>query len=78
MATTVSTSAPAGLSPKARRAWERLAEHEQRMAVRRGGVQTYYCGGCNEAMFSYVPPVGMVVERCRKCGDWQKFTTEQP
>ena len=79
MAVTVDapTPPPAGLSPKGQRAWEVLAAHEQRMAARRGGLRRYLCAVCNEHLFDYVPPMGLMVQRCRKCRAWYTFTTEQ-
>jgi hypothetical protein len=65
---------PDGLTPKAQRAWKFLAEHEQRMAAKRG-LREFRCGECQAVIAHYVPPNALFLWPCHLCGYVNKLST---
>jgi hypothetical protein len=50
-------------------------------AVLARGLRAAICcrEGCETVMFQYKPVPGFyVLEKCRKCGAWNEFSTETP
>jgi len=67
--------APAHLTPAQRRKWDILAAAERQRIAARGGLREFRCGGCRAVLFEYLPPIGLQIERCHHCGEWNKFSS---
>lgn len=77
MATTTdpaAVAAPDGLTPKARRAWKFLGEHEQRMATKRG-LREFRCEGCQAVIAHYIAPNALFLWPCHLCGHINKLSS---
>lgn len=80
--------AVAGVSSKAERTLERIAEARRVRQVRldelqarlhefrRAGARQHRCAVCTHMFGEYLTPVGGYVNRCPRCGAWNELTTD--
>jgi len=61
--------------------WQSRIDHAAQLlaeARRRRGLKEFRCQNreCGRVMFEFLPPIGVVLQRCRRCGLYSELTTE--